>query len=73
MPKHIGTHSGTFHADEALACFLISQLPEYRDAIITRTREPAIISTMDIVVDVGGVYDPSTHRHVEFYISLLIC
>jgi Uncharacterised protein family (UPF0160) len=24
----IGTHSGTFHCDEALACFLLHQLPQ---------------------------------------------
>ena len=25
----IGTHNGTFHADEALACYLLKLLPEY--------------------------------------------
>jgi hypothetical protein len=32
----IGTHSGTFHCDEALACFLLKTLPEYRGASILR-------------------------------------
>ena len=27
--KRIGTHDGTFHCDEALACFPLKQLPEY--------------------------------------------
>ncbi|KAI7795556.1 putative UPF0160 protein MYG1 [Triplophysa rosa] len=26
----IGTHNGTFHCDEVLACFLLRQLPEYK-------------------------------------------
>ena len=29
-----GTHNGTFHCDEALACFMLKQLPEYKDATI---------------------------------------
>ena len=29
--KTIGTHSGTFHADESLAVSLLRALPEYRD------------------------------------------
>ena len=32
----IGTHYGTFHCDEALACFMLKQLPEYKDAKIIR-------------------------------------
>ena len=32
----IGTHNGTFHCDEALACFLLRKLPEYKDAEIVR-------------------------------------
>lgn len=29
-PPRIGTHNGTFHCDEALACALLRLLPEYR-------------------------------------------
>jgi len=32
----IGTHDGVFHCDEALACFMLRQLPEYKDAKIIR-------------------------------------
>lgn len=28
--KKIGTHNGSFHCDEVLACFLLRQLPEYK-------------------------------------------
>ncbi|KAJ2238945.1 hypothetical protein GGH97_005218, partial [Coemansia sp. RSA 475] len=63
MPKLIGTHSGTFHCDEALACFMLRQLTEYSDAKIVRSRDPAVLETCDIVVDVGGVYDHEAKRY----------
>uniref|UniRef100_A0A8D0GP61 MYG1 exonuclease n=1 Tax=Sphenodon punctatus TaxID=8508 RepID=A0A8D0GP61_SPHPU len=63
MPSpRIGTHGGTFHCDEALACFLLRRLPPYRDAEIVRTRDPQLLSECDVVVDVGGEYDPKKHR-----------
>ncbi|RZC33531.1 UPF0160 protein [Asbolus verrucosus] len=61
--KKIGTHSGVFHCDEALACYMLKQLPEYRDAEIVRTRDRAILDTCDVVVDVGDVYNPKTNRY----------
>jgi len=63
MAKTIGTHSGTFHCDEALACFMLKQLPQFADAHITRTREAELLNQLDIIVDVGGVYDPARHRY----------
>jgi len=57
--KVIGTHSGTFHCDEALAVFLLRQTNAYKNAAVRRTRDPLTLSTCDIVVDVGGVYDES--------------
>jgi len=30
--KVIGTHNGTFHCDEVLACFMLRTLEAYRDA-----------------------------------------
>ncbi|KAI8903784.1 MYG1/GAMM1-like protein [Gorgonomyces haynaldii] len=56
------THSGTFHADEALAIYMLKKLPKYKEAQIIRTRDPKIIQEGDIVVDVGGIYDPATNR-----------
>jgi len=32
----IGTHNGGFHCDELLACFLLTRLPQYKDADIIR-------------------------------------
>lgn len=60
--KVIGTHSGTFHADEALATFLLRLLPEYKDAALVRSRDPKALDECTIVVDVGGVYDPDALR-----------
>jgi len=59
----IATHNGSFHADEALACSMLKLLPQYKDAEIVRTRDPGTIDACDIVVDVGGVYDPARHRY----------
>ncbi|NXD32766.1 MYG1 protein, partial [Spelaeornis formosus] len=59
----IGTHSGTFHCDEALAVFMLRQTDEFRDADVVRTRDGAKLEPLDIVVDVGGVYSPEKHRY----------
>jgi len=59
----IGTHNGHFHADEALAVFLLRLLPEYRHASLVRTRDPDLLKTCTIVVDVGGVHDDSLRRY----------
>ena len=61
--KKIGTHNGAFHVDEILACAMLKKLPEYADAEIIRTRDPKILDECDVVVDVGGVFDPKTHRY----------
>lgn len=59
----IGTHSGTFHCDEALACFMLKCLPTYKDAEIVRSRDREVLKDCDIVVDVGDVYDHSAKRY----------
>jgi uncharacterized UPF0160 family protein len=61
--KSIITHSGSFHADESLAIFMLKTLPKYKDHSIIRTRNPAVIAEGDIVVDVGGEYNPATNRY----------
>lgn len=33
----IGTHNGGFHCDELLACFMLTQLPQYKHADIIRS------------------------------------
>lgn len=59
----IGTHNGHFHADEALAVFLLRLLPTYRAASLVRTRDPELLKTCTIVVDVGGVHDDHLLRY----------
>ncbi|XP_061203220.1 MYG1 exonuclease [Neopsephotus bourkii] len=59
----IGTHDGTFHCDEALACVLLRLLPRFRDAEVLRTRDPQRLAQCEVVVDVGAEYDPERHRY----------
>ncbi|KAI1841168.1 hypothetical protein JX265_000507 [Neoarthrinium moseri] len=59
----IGTHNGHFHADEALAVYMLRQLPTYADAALVRTRDPALLATCHTVVDVGGEYDAAANRY----------
>lgn len=62
-PPTIGTHSGTFHCDEALGCYLLRQTAKFAGADVVRSRDPAVLADLDVVIDVGGVYDPATDRY----------
>ena len=59
----IGTHNGAFHVDEVLACTMLKLLPRYAEAEIVRTRDPEVLKTCDLVVDVGGEFDSKRHRY----------
>lgn len=59
----IGTHDGVFHCDDVLACFLLKELPQFKDAKVIRTRDENKLRECDVVVDVGGVFDASSHRY----------
>jgi uncharacterized UPF0160 family protein len=61
MPLTVGTHSGTFHADDVLA-FALLQVYVDRDATVVRTRDPERLATCDVVIDVGGSFDPAARR-----------
>jgi len=58
----IGTHDGSFHCDEALACAMLSLTAAFRDASICRTRNKEHLDKCNIVVDVGAEYDPERSR-----------
>ncbi|XP_070506621.1 MYG1 protein-like [Chironomus tepperi] len=58
----IGTHSGTFHCDEVLAVFLLQKHPKFKNHVLWRTRNKDELSRCEILVDIGGVYDPKTKR-----------
>jgi len=62
-PVTIGTHNGHFHADEALAVYMLRLLPAYSTSELIRTRDPALLQTCHTVVDVGGEYDAATNRY----------
>lgn len=70
IPRSLGTHDGTFHADEVTACALLL-LHDFidRDKIF-RTREQSVLSKCEIVCDVGGIYDPPKklfdHHQVDY-------
>ncbi len=57
----VGTHSGTFHADDVLAFALIQRFVD-SDAEVVRTRDRGLLDTCDIVIDVGGEYSPEAMR-----------
>lgn len=57
----IGTHNGEFHCDDVMAVAALLAL--HPEAEIVRTRDAALLAECDVLVDVGGVYDPSTGRY----------
>lgn len=63
MAPTIGTHSGSFHCDEALGCFLLKQTAKFADADVVRTRDSEVLANLDVIIDVGGTYTPETDRY----------
>lgn len=63
MTKTIGTHSGTFHCDEALGVALLRTTRLFANASVTRARDEATLSALDCVIDVGGEYDHDRLRY----------
>jgi uncharacterized UPF0160 family protein len=57
----VGTHSGTFHADDVLAFSLIRTFVDPA-ATVVRTRDRDRLEACDLVVDVGGSFDPTRLR-----------
>ena len=56
----VATHSGNFHADDVFSIAALKHIiPSFK---LIRTRDQALISQADIVVDVGGEYDAETGR-----------
>eukprot|EP01064_Diplonema_japonicum_P007032 TRINITY_DN14778_c0_g1_i2.p2 TRINITY_DN14778_c0_g1~~TRINITY_DN14778_c0_g1_i2.p2 ORF type:complete len:349 (+),score=119.95 TRINITY_DN14778_c0_g1_i2:25-1071(+) len=66
----IGTHDGTFHADESLAVAMLRLTKEFKGAEVLRTRNPDLLAKCNIVVDVGAKYDADKllfdHHQREF-------
>lgn len=68
--RSVGTHDGTFHADEVTACALLLLFNLVDSNKIVRTRNIALLETCEYVCDVGGVYNPSEklfdHHQAEY-------
>ncbi len=59
----IATHNGSFHADDILGVATLFLAYEHTHSItVIRTRNTESIEQADIVLDVGGQYDPSRDR-----------
>ncbi len=58
--KTIATHDGNFHADDVFSVAALKSI--FPDIKVIRTRDLELIAKADIVVDVGGEYDPETDR-----------
>lgn len=56
------THNSGFHADDVFAMAALQLHVGKENIELVRTRDEALIATGDWVFDVGGVYDPATHR-----------
>ncbi len=56
----IATHNGNFHADDVFSIAALKCI--YPDFELIRTRDLALISKADIVIDVGGEYDADAGR-----------
>lgn len=57
-PRHLVTHSGSFHADELLSSVILTRL--FPQAAITRSRDPdwTTPAADRIIYDVGRAHDP---------------
>jgi uncharacterized UPF0160 family protein len=56
----VGTHSGKFHFDEVTSVTIIKRLCDVD--VVIRSRNKEVHATCDILVDVGGVYNPDFLR-----------
>lgn len=70
IERSLGTHDGSFHADEVTACALLIIFELVDREKIHRTRDPDLLAKCEFVCDVGGEYDPAKkrfdHHQVEY-------
>ncbi len=60
--KKIATHNAKFHTDDVFAVATLFLVLGKENCEVLRTRDEAVISSSDYVVDVGGIYDESKNR-----------
>lgn len=66
-PRIIGVHDGPMHSDEVFAVAALSMI---MDVDIVRTRDPEILKTCDMRVDVGDNYNHQTKdydHHMQWF------
>jgi len=56
----IATHNGNFHADDVFSIAALKHI--FPSITLIRTRDSDLITKADIVLDVGGEYDPDNGR-----------
>lgn len=62
IKRSVGTHDGSFHADEVTACALLLVFGLIDKDKIVRSREMSMLATCEYVCDVGGSYNPQEKR-----------
>jgi uncharacterized UPF0160 family protein len=62
LPRSLGVHNGSFHADEVTAAALLIVHERIDRDKILRTRDLRELAKCEFVCDVGGVYDPNIKR-----------
>ncbi len=60
--QKVVTHNGGFHADDVFAVATLQLHFGVENVEVVRTRDEGTIASGDIVVDVGGVYNPLLQR-----------
>ncbi|WP_404665082.1 MYG1 family protein [Rhabdochlamydiaceae symbiont of Dictyostelium giganteum] len=60
--RFLGTHDGSFHADEVTAAALLIVFDCIDPHHIIRSRKESELTPCEYVCDVGGIYDPSLKR-----------
>lgn len=62
IKRSVGTHDGSFHADEVTACALLIVFGLVDKDKIVRSRDLRLLEECEYVCDVGGVYDSHAKR-----------
>jgi uncharacterized UPF0160 family protein len=62
IPRSVGIHDGSFHADEVTACGLLMLFDLVDKDRIFRTRDEGVLNRCEYLCDVGGVWDPKKKR-----------
>ncbi|WP_201456733.1 MYG1 family protein [Chlamydia sp. 17-3921] len=67
--RSVGTHDGSFHADEVTACALLIIFDLVDEEKIIRSRNPKELEKCEYVCDVGGIYSLKDKRFDHHQLS----